>query len=274
MFLLTIIRRNDMTRHPITRQRLVVLTPAMNRVSVDRDLPFGSEASEELRFDIYRPALATQSLLPAVIFVMGYSETHALDASGCHFKDWAAYVDWARLVASSGAMAITYTNEDPVRDTVALIEHIENNAESLGVDRARLGLWSCSGNTPTALAVLQRHEAVKCAALCYGYLLDAPRHDEVARAAAQFGFVDATAGMRIGDLANVPLLVVRAGRDKLPGLNISLDRFVDHALRANLPISVVNHASGVHAFDVAEATEEARGVVHQIRQFLALRLRA
>jgi len=263
-----------MTEHPIARQRLVVQTPDMNRVSVDRDLSFGIEVSRDLRFDIYRPARPALSLLPAVIFVMGYSETHARETAGCNFKDWAAYADWARLVASAGVTAITYTNEDPVRDAGALIEHIEDNAESLGIDRARLGLWSCSGNAPTALALLQRHSALRCAALCYGYLLDLPGHDEVARAAAQFGFVDATAGMRIGDLVHVSTLVVRAGRDALPGLNASLDRFVSHALRANLPLSVVNYPGGVHAFDVADPTGEAREVVHRVLQFLTMRLRS
>jgi dienelactone hydrolase len=263
-----------MTEHPITRQRLVVQTPAMTRVLVDRDLEFGREFSPGLRFDVYRPALATQSMLPAVIFVMGYSEARAPETVGCNFKDWAAYADWGRLVASSGAIAITYTNEDPVRDADALIGHIESNAESLGIDPARLGLWSCSGNTATALAVLQRHRDIKCAALCYGYLLDAPGHDEVAHAAARFGFVDAMAGMRIGDLADVPTLVVRAGNDETPGLNASLDRFVEHALDANLPISVLNYRDGVHAFDVAEPTAEAREVVHRVCRFLTSILRA
>jgi dienelactone hydrolase len=171
-------------------------------------------------------------------------------------------------------IAITYCNEDPVRDLRALIEHIENDAESLGVDRARLGIWSCSGNAATALAALHEHRDFKCAALCYGYMIDASGHDEVARAATQFGFVNATAAMRIGQIPEVPILVVRAGRDDTPGLNASLDRFVADALAANLPISVVNFPSGVHAFDVSEQAEEARQVVHQILQFLVVRLGA
>jgi hypothetical protein len=82
-----------MTKHPITEQRLVVQIPEMNRVSVDRDIPFGRDKSDTLRFDVYRPSSATQSKLPAVIFVMGYSEIGAREAVGCNFKDWAAYVD-------------------------------------------------------------------------------------------------------------------------------------------------------------------------------------
>jgi len=262
-----------MSRHPITQHRLVVQIPEMDRVSVDRDMPFGREPSDALRFDVYRPALVTQSQLPAVIFVTGYSDKGAQEFVGCELKEFAAYIDWARLIASSGVIAVTYSNEDPVRDIEALVEHIEKNAESLGIDGTRLGIWSCSGNTATALALLCEHKELKCAALCYGYMIDMPGHDEVARAASQFGFVNATSTMQISDIPDVPILVVRAGRDEMPGLNASLDRFVTRALAANLPISLANCASGVHAFDVAEQTDEARQVVHQVVQFLTSWLR-
>jgi len=262
-----------MTRHPITTQRLIVQIPEMDRVTVTRDIPFGGDGTGKLRFDVYRPVEMAQPGLPAVVFVMGYSDSRAPELVGCNFKEWAAYMDWARLVASSGAIAITYTNENPVRDFGALVAHIIKDAEALGIDPSRLGVWSCSGNTATALALLQQHAEFRCAALCYGYLMDMPGHDDVAQAAARFGFVNATAELRIADLSAVPMLITRAGRDETPGLNSSLDRFVSSALSANLPISVINFAQGVHAFDVAEPTEEGRHVVRQILQFLMLHLR-
>jgi dienelactone hydrolase len=261
-----------MTKHPITEQRLVVEIPQTNRVSVEREIPFGREISEDLRFDIYRPAQHTQSELPAVIFVVGFSDVGGREFLGCNLKDLPAYMDWARLLASSGVAAITYSNVDPVRDAAALVEHIQDNAEALGIDRQRLGIWSCSGNASVALALLRKRTQFKCAALCYGYMIDKPGYDEVASAAAQFGFVKGTASMQISDIADVPILVVRAGRDEMPGLNTSLDRFVAEALVADLPVSLINHASGAHAFDLSEQTEEARQVVRQISQFLTLRL--
>lgn len=148
-----------MTRHPLTQQRLVVQTPEMDRVTVDRDIPFGRETADTLRFDLYRPAGAARSPLPAVIFVIGYSDTGAREAVGCEFKDWAAYADWAHLVASKGLVAITYSNEEPARDLAALLEHVSDNVASLGIDGARLGIWSCSGNAATAPAVLPNMRA-------------------------------------------------------------------------------------------------------------------
>lgn len=262
-----------MTELPIAERRLVVQIPEMNRVSIERNVPFARDVSDTLEFDVYRPAASAQSPLPAVIFVTGYSEAGSPHGAGRLLKDWAAYRDWACLMASAGVIAITYSNEDPVRDAAALLEHITNHAESLGIDGTRLGIWSCSGNTATALAVLHAHREVACAALCYGYLMDMPGHDEVACAAAQFGFVNAAHTMRIGDLADVPMLLVRAGHDEMPGLNASLDRFVARALANNLPIDVLNFPRGVHAFDVGQKTEAAQRVVHRIRQFLVLCLK-
>lgn len=256
-----------MTRHPITEQRLALRTAGMGRVRVDRDIPFGRNA-RGLAMDVYRPPGAAARPGPAVLFVTGYSDVGGRALLGCNLKDWAAYTDWARLVASSGMIAITYTNADPVRDARELLRHVEANAEVLGIDAARLGVWSCSGNVPTALALLQERDDFRCAVLCYGYLADLPGHDEVARACERFGFVNATAGIDASRSSGVPLLVVRAGRDEMPGLNASLDRFVAHALAANLPVSLVNHPDGPHAFDVSNETEGTRGVIRQILAYL------
>jgi len=261
-----------MAAHPITEQRLILQTPDMSRVSVDHDIPYGSDTTGDLGMDIYRPPAATRAQLPAVIFATGYSDIGARQMLGRNLKDWAAYVDWARLVASSGAIAITYSNEDPMRDIRELIQHIRKNAESLGVDAQRMGIWSCSGNASAALAALQEYEELRCAALCYGYMIDTPGNDDVARAAAQFGFINATAELAVEDLRDVPILVARAGADEMPGLNHALDRFVARSLAANLPISLINHASGPHAFDISDTTEETRQVIRQILQFLELRL--
>ena len=71
---------------------------------------------------------------------------------------------------------------------------------------------------------------------------------------------------------DVATLVVRAGRDQMPGLNDALDPFVAEALALNLPITVINHASGPHAFDLFEETSTAREVVKQMLAFLRVHL--
>jgi len=56
----------------------------------------------------------------------------------------------------------------------------------------------------------------------------------------------------------LPLFIARAGRDE-PGLNETLDRFIAHALAANLPITLANH-------------ETSREIIRQILGFLRLHL--
>src|SRR5690606_25255351 len=155
---------------------------------------------------------------------------------------------------------------DPFRDTRALLEHVVANAAELGVDPSRVGVWSCSGNVPNAFALIRESPRLACAALCYGYVTDEDGFDEVARAAAQYGFVNPVL-TRSNPLRDIPLLIVRAGRDEMPGLNASLDRFITRALARNERVTVVNHADGPHAFDVLDDTDPSRAVIRQVLSF-------
>jgi hypothetical protein len=64
------------------------------------------------------------------------------------------------------------------------------------------------------------------------------------------------------------MFIARAGRDEIPQLNESLDRFLSKAVARNLPITFVNHAEGPHAFDVADDSEASRDVIRLILAFL------
>lgn len=68
--------------------------------------------------------------------------------------------------------------------------------------------------------------------------------------------------------------VVRAGRDDFAGLNATIDAFVAHALALNRPVSLVNHDSAPHAFDIADDSDVSREIIRQIIAFLRFHLRA
>lgn len=186
-----------------------------------------------------------------------------------------SYVSWARLVAASGMVAITYTNRDPATDLRALLQHVRQNGESLGIDENRIGGWACSGNVSLALSLLMQEgrEPLRCAALLYGYTLDLDGSTGVAEAARSRGFVNPCAGKSLDDLAaDVPLFIARAGADEMPGLNETLDRFVVQALGLNLPLTLVNHATGPHAFDLFHDSETSREVIRPLLAFLRCHL--
>ena len=123
---------------------VVYRIPGMDAVAIERDVAY----SDALTMDLYRPPDSNRTRLPAVVFVMGYSDLGAEKIFGCKFKEMESFIGWAALVAASGLIAVTYVNHDPMRDLDTLFRHIRENAGALGIDESRIGLWSCSGNVP------------------------------------------------------------------------------------------------------------------------------
>jgi hypothetical protein len=248
------------------RDRNVVYTlPEMERVSV----------RHEETFDLYRPATAAR--IPAVVLVTGYPDPGFQRIVGCKFKDMGSSTSWARLIAASGMAAITYTNLEPARDLDLLLARLREPhiAAELGIDEHRLGLWASSGNAPLALAASMdpRRTWLRCGALCYGYTLDLDGSTAIAEASRSFGFVNATAGRTMDDVrTDVPLFVARAGRDPMPHLNETLDRFTFEVIRRNVPLTFANHPNGPHAFDLFDDSDASRTIVRQILLFLRAHL--
>ncbi len=251
-----------------TEQSVVLTHPDMSSVTVRR-IPFADAGGVALNLDVYQPPTGSSGANGAVLIVGGYPDPGFRRVMGCAFREMGSCVSWARLLACHGMLAITYDNVDPLPDAQGVLEYLSTNADSLDLDPARVGLWSCSGNAATALALLCGPSvALRCAALLYGYLMDLPGHSEVADTARQFGFTAAMTGRTVADLAAVPTLLVRAGKDAMPGLNDSGDRFVGAALQHNLPITVTNYPEGDHAFDLSDSSATSMSCVRQVVSYL------
>ena len=237
--------------------------PGMDAVEVRRDIAYTTPADAELTMDVYSPPgrLAPHGT-PAVLLVPGFPGA---------VKRIGSFVSWAELIAASGLVAITCATRDPVADTEAALVYVREHAVSLRVDPCRMGLWACSGHVPHALSLLAHPERgyLKCAALCYGYMLDLDGSTAVADASLQYGFANPCTRGTLEDLPRyTPLFVARAGRDESPGLNAALDSFVAAAVRDNRPVTFVNHATGPHAFDVVDDSPATRDVIRQILAFM------
>ena len=261
-------------RHPIALKKVVYEIPGMASAIVRRDVPYGTAGAAALTMDLYYPSTAAAGATsPATVVVLGYPPREP-NPLGCAFKEMAWSVSWGRLIAASGIVAIFYTNRNPEADLRAVLDHIREHAESLHIDRRRIGLFASSGSGPLALSTLMAERGdLACAALCYPFTLDAGGSTAIAESAAKWGFVNATAGKSASDLPpDVPLFVARAGQDEFPHLNEALDRFVADALARDLPVTVVNHAGAPHAFDLVHDSDATREIIRQLLSFLQFHL--
>jgi hypothetical protein len=266
------------TAMDITRKTAVYEIPGMEAVSLRRDIVYRTTAAGDLTLDLYSPP-NTSEPLPAVIFVLGYSDTGAEARLGCKFKEMGSYISWAKLTAASGMAAIAYTNREPITDLDALLQFVRENASSLGIDAGRIGIWAASGNVPLALSLLMKtekpREYPRCAALCYGLMLDLDGATGVAESEKIWGFSNPCNDKSVSDLASqVPLFIARAGQDQMPHLNQTLDAFMAKALERNLPVTFANHPTGPHAFDLFDDSHTSRAIIRQILEFMRFQLTA
>src|SRR5258708_19008216 len=146
----------------IVRMKVVYEIPGMEEVIVRRDVTYDGE----LRMDVYYPRRAGDGpRLPAVILAAGFPDLGMQSRMGCGFRDMGWTVSWARLIAASGMIAVTYTAHEPVANAAALLGYLRDNATTLGIDANRLGVLASSGHGPLALSLLPN--GIRCAALLY-----------------------------------------------------------------------------------------------------------
>lgn len=261
----------DVPSGDVFTRRVILRLKGMETVIVRRDAAYGP-ADGGLGMDVYYPrGQPDAGGWPPVIIVSGYPGTREARPATLAYKDIGWTVSMCQLIAMSGMAAVAYTNRDPVADLQALVEHLHDHADSLGIDPARIGVMAVSGNVPTALATIMQEARRRpaCAVFGYGCMLDLDGATDVADAARQYGFANPTSGRTITDLRrDVPLLITRAGRDRFPGMNASIDGFIRHGLVENLPITFINHAEGPHAFDLFDDSRTTRGIVRYTLRFL------
>ena len=264
-------------RHEVTRKRVLYDRPGTGQVVIRYGVEYGP-TDVGARMDLYFPSGWSEGMsAPAVLFISGLSDIGAMGVLGCRINEMESFVSWARLVAASGLIGITYTTGvDPAADTLHVIRHLQASGAGLGIDTTRLGLWAGSSHVPNALGLLmEQPRSFRCAVLCYGFMLDLDGSTDMADAQRLWRFANPSAGKTVDDLpVDVPLFIVRAGQDTNPHLNESIDRFISHALRRNLPVAFVNHREGPHAFELEDDSDATRAIVRDILAFFESRLRA
>ena len=67
---------------------------------------------------------------------------------------------------------------------------------------------------------------------------------------------------------DLPIFIVKAGRDFIPNLNEAMDYFVDYPEEEGAPVSFIEYADGLHGFDTEQETEEAAEIIAQTIEFM------
>lgn len=259
---------NDSSRPADPRMTSSVVVELPYNGEILAGLPYREDSPVSM--DIYYPEQRA-GLLPAVILVTGFPDPGYQSMLGMKQKEVMWYVSWARLLAASGLIAVTYSNQDPVRDIDALLAHLHDKGTNLGIDKTSIGIMSMSANVSNGLRVLMSDFPIQCAVFWYGFTMDVGGSETVTEASRAFGFATpADTGDEFP--ARAPMLLIRAGKDENPGLNEAMDRFVAEALRRNAPLSLLNYPGGNHCFDILDKSETSMKAVRTALEFLRCHL--
>lgn len=254
--------------------------PGMDEAIVKKDIPYLNNSGLIRKLDIYYPPkFDFKSSIPAIIFISGCPDTSMVKLIGSEFRKANAYTSWCKLVAASGMAAIVYETMDPKNDLVSLAEYLNSNLEKLSIKKGSIGGFVCSGHTPNAVSYILNSPSniFNCAALYYGFSLpkDSEFNSKIEVLFQQQGFqkppilTDPSSWNK-----NVPLLIVRAGQDKVPFVNQSMQIFINTSITQNLPITIINFPDGPHGFDVYTETETAKLIISKTLEFWKQNLKA
>ena len=219
------------------QEQTLALRPASSNVTVAKDVEYGRSDTVTLRMDVYRPA-GSSATSPTLIFF-----NHATGAD----RRWWFYEAWARAAASRGVVAILFDLRfgSEATDFGSMIAYLTSRGAALGVDKDAIAVYAASGNVFTGLPLVEdpKLAAVKAAVMYYG----AAPITEFRR--------------------DLPVLYVRAGLDR-PSVNEDISKLATLAVAQNAPVTLLNHASGYHGFEMFNDDDATRDVMEQTIAFV------
>jgi acetyl esterase/lipase len=266
-------RAAELSPEALFRAPVVYTAPGMDSVRVRRDLPYESVDGKRLTADVYTPS--TGGSFPVVVFVHGgFPEDLPVSP-----KSAGQYTSWGRLVAASGLAAVTFDHrlrmsaagaehlQEASVDLLALFAWIRAQAQELSLDPKRMAVFAVSSGGPL-LTVPLTEPGLRCLVAYYAFL-DVHGLGWFANAVAQTPARNWSLADALGrDTPLPPIFVARAGHDRVPQMKEMIDRFVDRALATDADLTLANHPTGRHAFDVQDGDANSREIIELTLRFL------
>ena len=287
-----------------TLRQVVYSIPGMEHTQVRKDITYKTIDAMDLHMDVYYPArYQRHTPLPAVIFIHGDGPTSRLQDA----KEDGQYTSWGKLVAASGLIAIIANHRSTegltnvvgaANDVDDLISYVREQSHTLNINPDELGIWTCSAGAYIALrsALYEAAPFVRAIACYYGFtelkayyagLYNTPESAEEEEEITEllpderisgptfsdddFDEFSATEMLLHRTSEPAPIFIARAGLD-YPELNEALDRFIAEAIKQNTMLTVMNHPSGQHGFDVEDRDVRSEEIIAATLDFLQTHL--
>jgi acetyl esterase/lipase len=257
--------------------KVVYSVPGMDKAEVRKNLVYKKDGLDELKMDIYLPPnLAASERLPVILFIHG-GPLGANPSPGA--KEWPFFQSYGRLMAATGFVGVTFDHryvsgkmndmETSFSDVEAAIRFVRTNAASNHIDPDRVALWAFSGGGPHInIALHGETPYIKCMVSYYGVL-------DPSGVAAQLGETPQAMDKfsPVASLLKPPeslpsVLIARAGLDRVPGLNASVDLFISRMLAQGGDVNLLVHPFGRHGFDGSDDDDQSRDIIASTITFL------
>jgi dienelactone hydrolase len=217
-----------------------------------------SEPIKTLTIDVYYPPdRKPGKLLPAVIMANAVPFNAPTNPPNTYRRNDpnGTFPYWGRIIAANGLIAVAYDTLYP-SDIEAIARHLQKNGAALGIDGARIGVFGNSSHAilASSFAYQENTDYLKFAVFYYGYILTPENllRQEYDAFCAEFGCY----GAELPDIqqlrSDLPVLIVRSGKDWSPLDMEPIDRFEQLAQEQNVPLTLIRFEEGAHAFEWAE----------------------
>ncbi len=241
-------------------------------ISIQKDIVYKKYGSKELLMDVYSPApINPDYKSPVIILLHGEGIEKLLK----DIKNWSFYTSYGRLAASKGYTAVTFhrgrtnlnfKNSDVANDIQDAVTFIRNNSDRFNIDINRICIWSFSlGGLYLSHFMREKPTYIRCLISYYG-LLDIKFKTK--KLNKENGKYQPERYLPEDPADFPPLLIVKAEKDKIKGVNESQENFMKVANERNIPFEVIKHKTGGHTFDGLDDNEETTEVIEKTWSFI------
>lgn len=252
--MLSLLLGHSFAQGDLFKKRLVYQVESMNSIRSSK-----VKYRDTLKADIYLPIMKVGTKeFPCVIFVSGFASIN--------FTNVQLYSDWAKLMAANGIIGVVYETNSPSDDFDRLNDYLTANAKFLHLDKDKIGIWSCSGNSLLAINKVNESGRFKCHSIYYGLAITTESRylKDVEQLSKTNGFAYEVSKEYT---STTPTLIVRAGRDNWTIILDSIDEFIKLLLTKNIPFEFINYSEGPHSFDMLDDNATSKQIIVKTVEF-------